>query len=326
MPLLQVADLNYSINTTNIVSDFSLELSAGDIVAVLGESGSGKSTLLRLLAALEQPHAGELLLDGKRIPPPAEKLIAGHEKIKLVKQDFGLFPNVSLQENIAYELRFYEENYRDERVSKLLKWIGLSELANRLPREVSGGEQQRAVIARALADEPRLLLLDEPFSHLDLRNKQRLKADIWTMIDEEQSGCIFVTHDVSDAFGIANKTMVIRAGETLQVGTPTELYECPKSVYTAELTGICNFLSDTEINSLQHTNFQTNNTVLIRPEWISEATNGWSGRVKSATFLGHFYQYEIEANGLALKWLSFKHFFVGDEVTLTVTKFWEIKA
>lgn len=324
MPLLQVADLNYSINITHIISDFSLELLAGEIVAVLGESGSGKSTLLRLLAALEQPRSGVLLLDEERILPPAEKLIAGHEKIKLVKQDFGLFPNISLQENIAYELRFYEENYRDERVSKLLKWSGLSGLANRLPREVSGGEQQRAVIARALADEPRLLLLDEPFSHLDLRNKQRLKADIWAMIHEEQSGCIFVTHDVSDAFGIADKILVIQSGKTLQVGTPTELYERPNSVYTAELTGICNLLSDTEIKPLLPVGFQTNATVLIRPEWLREATNGWSGRVKSATFLGNFYQYEIEANGLALKWLSFKHFFFGDEVTLAATKFWEI--
>ncbi|MDP5121945.1 MAG: ATP-binding cassette domain-containing protein, partial [Spirosomaceae bacterium] len=220
MSLLHISGLNFSIEENQIVKDFSFEINEGEIVAILGESGSGKSTILRLFAALEQPKSGTLLLDEERIIPPAEKLIAGNENIKLVKQDFGLFPNISLRENIAYEVRFYEESYRNQRVDKLLKISSLDKISHRLPRQVSGGEQQRAVIARALADEPRLLLLDEPFSHLDSLNKSRLKAEILTTIQEEKCGCVFVTHEVNDAFGIANKMVVIRKGKTLQIGTP----------------------------------------------------------------------------------------------------------
>lgn len=325
MSLLRISELNFSIEQNSIISDFSLEITDGEIIAILGESGSGKSTLLRLIAALEQPDSGTLLLDDERIIPPAEKLIAGHEQIKLVKQDFGLFPNISLRENIAYELRFYEEVYRDERVGKLLKISDLSAISERLPRQVSGGEQQRAVIARALADEPRLLLLDEPFSHLDLTNKARLKTEVLATIREEKSGCVFVTHEVNDAFGIADKMIVIQAGETLQTGTPNEIYERPESVYTAQLTGLCNLLSYAEINSLKNDIAESKSTFMIRPEWLVENVDGISANIKEVTFSGHYYQYEVQVKGINLKWLSFKLYSVGEEVKLSVNNFWEIK-
>ncbi|MFT7482540.1 MAG: iron(III) transport system ATP-binding protein [Oceanospirillaceae bacterium] len=324
MSLLYVSELNYSIKQNSIILDFSLEIRDGEIVAILGESGSGKSTLLRLIAALEQPNSGALLLDNERIIPPAEKLIAGHGQIKLVRQDFGLFPNVSLRENISYELRFYEDSYRNERVDKLLKLSGLKAVSNRLPREVSGGEQQRAVIARALADEPRLLLLDEPFSHLDLLNKIRLKTEVLATIREEKSGCIFVTHEVNDAFGIADKMVVIKEGKTLQTGTPVEIYERPKSVYTAQLTGLCNILSNTEVKVLKSDTAEPESVFMIRPEWLIEHPKGISGIIKTIIFSGHFYQYEVELKGVLLKWLSFKLFLVNDEVKLSVNKFWQI--
>lgn len=323
MSLLHISGLNFSIEENQIVKGFSFEINEGEIIAILGESGSGKSTILRLFAALEQPKSGTLLLDEERIIPPAEKLIAGNEKIKLVKQDFGLFPNISLRENIAYEVRFYEESYRNQRVGKLLKISGLDKISHRLPRQVSGGEQQRAVIARALADEPRLLLLDEPFSHLDSLNKSRLKAEILTTIQEEKCGCVFVTHEVNDAFGIANKMVVIRKGKTLQIGTPVDIYERPESTYTAELTGSCNLLSVAEIKLLKGDSKETETTFMIRPEWLIEDENGFLCSVKTVTFSGHFYQYEVEVRGLWLKWMSFKHFAVTDEIRLSVNRFWK---
>lgn len=324
MLLLNVSELNYSIEKKTIISDFFLTLTEGEIVAILGESGSGKSTLLRLLAALEQPEIGTLLLDGQRILSPAEKLIAGHEEIKLVKQDFGLFPNISLRENIAYELRFYEDGYRKERVDKLLKLSGLYEISERLPREVSGGEQQRTVIARALADEPRLLLLDEPFSHLDLPNKQRLKAEILHMIREEKSACVFVTHEVGDAFGIADKMIVIKDGETLQTGTPIEIYERPASVYTTKLTGLYNLLNGSEIATFIEVEFRPESMFLIRPEWIIEDETGVTGIISEITFAGHFYQYKVVLSTTCLQWISFELYSVNDSVKLTVRKYHEI--
>lgn len=324
MSLLHISELYFSIEENGIVKDFSLEINEGEIVAILGESGSGKSTLLRLFAALEQPKSGTLLLDGERIIPPAEKLIAGNENIKLVKQDFGLFPNISLRENMAYEVRFYEKSYRNERINKLLKISGLDKISHRLPRQVSGGEQQRAVIARALADEPRLLLLDEPFSHLDSLNKSRLKAEILTTIQEEKCGCVFVTHEVNDAFGIADKMVVIRKGKTLQTGTPIEIYERPKSAYTAELTGSCNLLSVAEMKLLKSDSKETESTFMIRPEWLIEDESGFLCSVKTVIFSGHFYQYEVETHGLRLKWMSFKLFSVADEIRLSVNRHWKL--
>lgn len=324
MSLLHISGLNFSIEENEIVKDFSLEINEGEILAILGESGSGKSTLLRLFAALEQPKSGTLLLDDERIIPPAEKLIAGNENIKLVKQDFGLFPNISLRENVAYEVRFYEESYRNERVDKLLKISGLDGISHRLPRQVSGGEQQRAVIARALADEPRLLLLDEPFSHLDSLNKSRLKAEILTTIQEEKCGCVFVTHEVSDAFGIADKMVVIGKGETLQTGTPIEIYECPESAYTAELTGSCNLLPASEMKLLKSDFKKTEATFMVRPEWLVEDESGFLCAVKTVTFSGHYYEYEVETQRLRLKWISFKLFSVADEVHLSVNRHWKL--
>ena len=165
MSLLKVSELNKFFDNQAVVNGISFSLEEGRILSILGESGSGKTTLLHLIAGLYEPDSGVLLLDNKRITPPSEKLIAGHPDIKLVRQDYGLFPNISIRANIAYELRYYEESYKQQRVDKLLSVSGLIHVQHHLPRQVSGGEQQRAVIVKAIAEEPKLLLLDEPFSH-----------------------------------------------------------------------------------------------------------------------------------------------------------------
>jgi ABC-type Fe3+/spermidine/putrescine transport system ATPase subunit len=293
MALLAIKDLCKSFGDRKVIQKISFSLEKGEILSILGESGSGKTTLLHLIAALQEPDSGSLLLENKIITPPSEKLIAGHPEIKLVRQDYGLFPNISIRENVAYELRFYETNYRNKRVDKLLKISNLQKVQDQLPRKVSGGEQQRTVIIKALAEEPKLLLLDEPFSHLDTRNKRRLKETILQIIRSLGVACIFVTHDVNDAFGMADKLVIMQKGKFLQIDTPQAIYENPKNQYIAELTGDINMI---EVEG---------KTLFIRPEKIKISadlsTIHWQGIVESCKFMGHYYEVIVSVNNQKVK-------------------------
>ncbi len=234
-PLLRVANLTKSYETREVLHDVSFELAAGEVLVLVGESGAGKSTLLHLLAGLTEPDAGTVLLDDADVTAYARRLVAGHPAVKLVAQDYRLFPHVSLRENIAYALREYTHDYQRFRVGELLELADLAAVADRKPREVSGGEQQRAAIARAIAERPRLLLLDEPFSHLDALHKQTLRQSLLTLVRAEGVGCVFVTHDVLDALTTADRVGVMRAGRLLQLSTPTGLLRQPADGYVAAL-------------------------------------------------------------------------------------------
>lgn len=319
--------MHKSFEGVKAVNDISITLEKGKVLAILGESGSGKTTLLHLIAALYEPDSGTLTLDNERITPPSEKLIAGHPDIKLVRQDYGLFPNMSIRANIAYELRYYEENYRNERVDKLLEISGLAHVQHHLPRQVSGGEQQRATIVKAIAEEPKLLLLDEPFSHLDAVNKRRIKNEVLNLIKAEEVSCIFVTHDVADAYGMADELLIMQGGKALQLGSPEEIYQNPANQYVAEITGVLSseFLvlngspCDSELKPpkliTQHSELRT----FLRPEQIriSEKSD-IRATVLSVKFLGAYYEVELQVEDTQLKMYSFDKLNVADEVGIEI--------
>lgn len=317
MSLLKINNLYKSFEGVKAVNDISITLEKGKILAILGESGSGKTTLLHLIAALYEPDSGTLTLDNERIKPPSEKLIAGHPDIKLVRQDYGLFPNMSIRANIAYELRYYEENYRNERVDKLLEISGLAHVQHHLPRQVSGGEQQRATIIKAIAEEPKLLLLDEPFSHLDAVNKRRLKNEVLDLIKAEEVSCIFVTHDVADAYAMADELLIMQNGSALQLGSPEEIYRNPINNYVAEITG--------EVQSAELSKkdgFITHHSTLctiIRPSQIRISPNAnLRAIVESIKFLGAYYEVILKIDDLTLKMYSFNKLNVADEVGIEI--------
>ncbi len=324
MSLLKINHLHKSFEGVKAVNDISITLEKGKVLAILGESGSGKTTLLHLIAALYEPDSGSLTLDNERITPPSEKLIAGHPDIKLVRQDYGLFPNMSIRANIAYELRYYEENYRNERVDKLLEISGLSHVQNHVPRQVSGGEQQRATIVKAIAEEPKLLLLDEPFSHLDAVNKRRLKSEVSNLIKAEEVSCIFVTHDVADAYGMADELLIMQNGNALQLGSPEEIYRKPINQYVAEITGETSLSSElgvlsSELKKLKLKTLNSELRTFLRPEQIrvSEKSD-IIATVLSVKFLGAYYEVALQVDNSTLKMYSFDRLNVGEKIGIEI--------
>lgn len=287
--MFQINQLSFSIAGVDLVHSITKTLLPASVWAIVGESGAGKSTLLHLLAGLENPTTGELYLRKERVKPPKEKLVPGHPEIKLVRQQDGLFPNISIRENIAYELRFFQKDYQMERTDMLLTLSGLQGISHRLPREVSGGEQQRANIVKAMADTPDVLLLDEPFSHLDPLNKRHLQDTMRQFIEEEKIVCIFVTHDVSDAFAWANEISVLQNGHFVQTATPEELYQFPVNEYVAGLTGTYTF-----VPPVFQEKFQLNSPFL-RPEMLQlqSEIGVLSGVVQRCLFKGNHFELTV---------------------------------
>lgn len=278
--MLHSEKLSYSYGDTFSLKPVSLQFKRGKITGIIGHSGSGKTTLLHLLAGLKEPASGRILLDGQPILTPSKKLVPGHEKIKLVTQQNTLFPNISIAENIAYELRYYEKPYQKARVNALARALNLRHLLTKLPRELSGGEIQRAMIARALADEPLALLLDEPMANLDRLHKKQVMLNLKEVVNQEQIACVMVTHDIYDAFGVADRLVIMNKGRVLQHGTSEEIWFQPKNRYVAELTG--------EVNVWDENRF-------FRPENVEFLPDGpHIGRVRAVVFQGSYYDILLE--------------------------------
>jgi len=199
--MIEAKKVSFNYESSFSLKNISLKVEIGNILGIIGQSGSGKTTLLKLLAGLKEPALGSIFLNGQPLDPPSKKLVAGHKQIKMVTQQNTLFPNISIAENVVYELRYFEKKYQNQRVNKLAKDLNIAHLLSKYPRELSGGEIQRVMLAKAIADEPLLLLLDEPFANLDSILKRKVMTNLQTVLRNENIACVFVTHEISDAFG-----------------------------------------------------------------------------------------------------------------------------
>ncbi|TAH24217.1 MAG: ABC transporter ATP-binding protein [Cytophagales bacterium] len=304
------------------VENISFEIKRGEILGILGENGSGKSTLLKMLAGLLQPTNGKIILNKTEIGGPSTKLVAGHENIKLIHQSYNLFPNISLEENIKYHLRFYNEDYQKSRTTYLLELCHLEHLKHKLPRQASGGEQQRTAIACAVATPTDVLLLDEPFSNLDVFNSEILKNQIVKIVKKEKLYAVFVTHDAHDALSVSDKLAVIKDGKILSIQTPIDSYQKPENEYVAGITGLCNILKIRELNiffDIQNEN-QKLKKCIIRPENIYINHKGISAIVKKCSFRGDRFLLEILVGKISLILFSHKAFIPDSEVFITIDK------
>ncbi|MCS6936347.1 MAG: ABC transporter ATP-binding protein [Candidatus Bipolaricaulota bacterium] len=219
----------------------SLAVKKGELVAILGPSGSGKTTLLRLIAGFERPDAGSIAIDG-RIVADATRWVEPEDRgVGMVFQDYALFPHLTAGENVAFGVASSKAVVK-ARVAELLKLVGLDGLAQRYPHELSGGEQQRVALARSLAANPKVLLLDEPFSNLDADLRPKMRAELKLLLQRLHCTTIFVTHDQEEAFELADRIAVLNAGGLEQIDTPERLYREPATRFVAEFIGHADFL------------------------------------------------------------------------------------
>jgi thiamine transport system ATP-binding protein len=233
--MLEVEDVAVRFGDRAALAGASLRLDEGEVVGVLGPSGSGKSTLLRVIAGLQRPDSGRILLDGRDLAP-----VPPHRRgIGMVFQDHALFDHRDVRGNVAFGLRMRGDAPAeiDARVRELLRLVGLSGFEHRSVATLSGGEQQRVALARALAPEPRVLLLDEPLGSLDRRLRDRLLVDLETLFAELRVTALYVTHDQTEAFALADRVAVLRDGRIVQVGTPDELWARPADEDVARFLG-----------------------------------------------------------------------------------------
>ncbi len=315
---LEVKGVSFSTNERTILKEISVQMALNEVLAIVGVSGSGKSTLLKIIAGLLQPEAGNVILDGERVKMPNEKLIAGHEKIKIVRQDNPLFPNISIKENIAYALRFFDNEYKEARVNFLLEACGIAHVGGQLPRHASEGEQQRAVIACSIADEPAVLLLDEPFSNLDNHHKKQLKAVLKNVMNQDDLACVFVTHDIEDVFGMADKLAILNHGIIETIGQPEIIYNYPLNEYQAALMGEFTLLDD-----YLRTKFGLPDAILfLKPSFIILNVGGMhEGQIKICEYKGKYFLLIIAFESYELVTYSLDYFEEGTTIKFDVKPF-----
>jgi iron(III) transport system ATP-binding protein len=290
------------------VDDTQLCVERGEFVALLGPSGCGKTTLLRLIAGFEEPDAGEIKLHDEVVASTRSWTPPERRKVGMVFQDYALFPHLTVAENVGFGLARKE---RRTRVPAVLAVVDLCGLGQRYPHELSGGQQQRVALARALAPAPKLVLLDEPWSNIDPHLRGSMRDELARILRGVGVTVVLVTHDREEAFSLADRIALMRAGTVVQEGTPEELYLRPATRWAAEFAGAGNFLRGTLSDGVVATpvgrfpalnpNGATDVEVLIRPELLElEPDPRGGGEVVAREFRGHDVFYRVLLDGVEL--------------------------
>jgi putative spermidine/putrescine transport system ATP-binding protein len=308
---VNLIDLAKSFGSVTALAGLSIDIAAGELVALLGPSGCGKTTALRALAGLQDLDRGKILVNGHDVT----NLNSNKRDMGMVFQAYSLFPHMTARENVEYGLRMRahktESARRKSRSGELLELVGLASHANHFPHQMSGGQQQRIALARALAISPQVLLLDEPLSALDAKVRTQLRDEIRRIQLEVGTTTLFVTHDQEEALGVADRVGVMRSGVLEQIAAPSELYERPVTSFVAEFVGLTNPLAGTVHNGIIDVMGTKVPTLpgsvdsgaalaLVRPESIvaTPDENG-NARVITASFLGAIARVHLEtANGI----------------------------
>lgn len=301
----------YPGSDASVLHEITLDVPEGELLAVLGPSGCGKSTLLRVLAGLMPATAGTVDLAGRRVVDGASGVAPEHRNIGLVPQDPSLFPHLDVAANVGFGLRARRRSV-PERVTELLDVVGIPELAHRRPDELSGGQAQRVSLARALAPNPDLVLLDEPFSALDATLRLRLRGEIRGILAARGATGLLVTHDQDEALSTADRVAIINAGRIIQCGTPQEVYSRPETAWVAGFVGTCSLLRGTSdgttVTSLlgqtpAPPSLPTGEVlVVVRPEQVRVLGPGQPGVdavVEAVEYSGHSTRYVLRAEATA---------------------------
>jgi sulfate transport system ATP-binding protein len=337
---IELRQLSKTFGSVTAASNLSFEVKAGELLGLLGPSGSGKTTVLRMIAGLETPDSGDILIDGIRV----NDLPAQQRNIGFVFQHYALFKHLTVFHNIAFGLtvKRWKKAQIAARVSELLRLLGLEGLAERYPHQLSGGQRQRVAIARALASRPSVLLLDEPFGAVDAKVRQELREWLIRLHDNLNVTSLFVTHDQEEAMEVSDRIIVFAKGRLEQTGSPAEVYEEPATEFVARFIGAMNIFEAevkrgvARVGSLEFpvSGLPDGETVQIgfRPYYvkISEDPSRYrqQARLRRIYFLGVAYRLEIETeDGLILRSRMNKEEFrqcrleVGRPVSYAITQF-----
>lgn len=244
--VLELRNITKSFGDTEVLRGVSLTIHEGEFVTLLGSSGCGKTTTLRIIAGLEYPDSGEVLLEGKTMGDQAPE----KRNVNTVFQNYALFPHMDVYHNIAYGLKIRKVGKAEirERVTKMLSLVQLEGFEKRMPSEMSGGQRQRVAIARALINNPRVLLLDEPLGALDLQLRRQMQHELKRLQKKLGITFIYITHDQEEAINMSDVIVVMKDGRFEQAGSPTEIYDHPKTSYVAEFVGAANILKGTVVS------------------------------------------------------------------------------
>ena len=310
--LLEVREVSQSYDERLVLENLSFELQPGTIGCLLGPSGCGKTTVLRCIAGFEAVTHGEIVLHGETMTRPGRIIPAENRRIGMVFQDYALFPHLTVARNIGFGLRNASAAGRETRVAELLEIVGLVNLGERYPHELSGGQQQRVALARALAPRPQLMLLDEPFSNLDVEMRERLSIEVRAILKQEKTTAILVTHDQHEAFNIADEIGIMAHGRIEQWDTPYRLYHEPATRFVADFIGQGVFLPGTvlddrtisvELGAMQSRRVNalpqgTPVDVLLRPDDIlHDDASPLQARVLHKAFRGAEFLYTLQLPG-----------------------------
>lgn len=304
---VELKNINKMYNDYKASNDINLGIKKGKLVALLGPSGSGKSTILRMIAGLETPDSGEIVIDGKVV----NDVSPSKRGIGFVFQNYALFRYMTVFDNIAFGLKIAKEKKSviKERVEKLMELVNIKGLGKRYPNQLSGGQRQRVAFARALAPNPEILLLDEPFAAIDAKVRQDLRNWLRETIDKVGITSIFVTHDQEEAIEVADEIIVTNRGRIEQIGTPKEIYTNPKTAFVAKFMG-----NPTELENINKfkgfENLENGQKAIIRPENVSViklnenfrySASVETGTVEYTLFRGKEVEIGVRINGVLIK-------------------------
>lgn len=327
-PFLEAISISksYGGQTSAGLKTTNLSIAKGKITAIIGESGSGKSTLLKMLYGLLSPDEGQVQFKGDRIWGPEEKLIPGHDAMKMVTQDTdGLNVFAKVWDNIATLLPNTNVAAKEANTNRVLKQLNINRIADKQVFFLSGGEKQRVGIARALVTQPEVLLLDEPFNQVDTSFREGLQQDIRQVVRETGLTVIMVSHDPAEVLSMADELIVIKDGEVLEAGSPKTLYQHPQNLYTARLLTNCNVLTREEAAACH---IQTSKEhVVIYPEW-ARVTSSWTHKdwtIKQILFKGSHEGLVVEKDSVVLRLINDQpdKFKEGEKVHVKVEKYLE---
>ncbi|MBR3117946.1 MAG: ABC transporter ATP-binding protein [Oceanobacillus sp.] len=336
-----IININKQFGSFQALKDVNLTVKDGEFLAILGPSGCGKTTLLRLLAGFESPTDGTIQIDNKEAATAKKVIPPERRNVSMVFQSFALWPHLNVREHVQFAMKYHrfvgpafkEKKKAEERIDEVLKIVGLEQFGSRMPGELSGGQKQRVSLARAIAPEPQLLLMDEPLSNLDAELRIEMRHEIQKLHRLTKASILYVTHDQGEALAMADRIVVMNGGKIEQIGTPEQIYDQPETSFVAKFVGKANLFEGTwDGSTFTHKDklvtwvdygisesLKEQNLYALRPEQIRLSALDDSqirGTIVTKQFQGKEYHYVIEVGGreIVVDLPLHEQFEIGEEV------------